>query len=87
MRAPTRKGSIMAYLRDRGIYVLPDGGRYVAEKNLLGTFHLYENQGGPDREPRYRVNKHGEVVDPVTLGVIFTPDQLIDTGEDRRKHH
>ena len=72
----------MPNLRDRGVYVLPDGKRYVARKTILGSYSLYKERGRSGSEPRYRVNTLGEVVDPVTLEVVFAANQLVDTGKD-----
>jgi hypothetical protein len=71
-------------LRERAVYVLPDGKSYVAESSIFGSYNLYK-VGGPTDVASYKVNGRGEVLDPVTLVVVFRPGSVADTGRNRAK--
>ena len=75
----------MVQLRPQGIYLLPDGRRYVFVKTDLGFLHLYRERLILDDEPRYRVGSRGEVLDPVTLKVVFPAGRMVDTGDDYQR--
>lgn len=70
----------MEELRERGIYLLPDGLRYYAERSEVGGYLLYPVRQGPAPEARYRVSGEGAVLDSVTLRLIFPAGKLMDTG-------
>ncbi len=76
----------MSELRERGVYELPDGRRYVAESDIFGGHNLYE-VGGPAEVAAYRVNWRGEVLDAVTLVVVFPPGSLTDAGAGKGREH
>jgi hypothetical protein len=72
-------------MRERGIYRLPDGKRYVAIGSPFTGYLLHREAEGLSAETCYRVNARGQVLDAVSLKQIFPKGSLVDTGESYAK--
>jgi hypothetical protein len=67
-------------LHPYGVYLLPDGRRYIAVP-ADSCYYLHVERRGVGSMPAYKVGSDGWVSDPSSRERVYSAENLLDTGE------